>query len=207
MEWREYDGYVIVHAIPINGKEMLLGVHMEKGQQLATWEYREEEYLWAHYFSDQVKAIEDLCKRTLEEIELMKNKGSYRDSPYSFTGFIWNGRNSAVIEFPSNELQDILEGIGIREAADKVYLNDTYKIHLEPERDKFADALIHVLKDGDSLYTVNEVAKVAYHSDYRVYMLLENGLKHGKYHSAEELLKDVEAYKQEIKQTSKEAKR
>lgn len=207
MEWREYDGYLIVHAIPVNGKEMVLGVHLEKGSQFATWEYHEEEYLWAHYFTDQVKATQDLCKRTLEEIKLMENRDMDRESTYGFTGFLKNGNNRGVIDFPTNELQDILGSIGIMEDAGSVLLNGPYHVELEPGRDKFADALIHVMGENVSLRTVNEVAKAAYHSDYRIYFMLEEKLKYGQYHSAEELLADVEERRQQIKKTSPEKAR
>lgn len=207
MDWKMHDGYLITAILPVNGKEMMFGVHQEKGSHFATWEHRGEEYLWAHYFTDMTKAMEDLCKRTLQEIEFMREKGMYREATHSFTGFIKNDRNRAVIEFPTNELQDILESIGIMEGAGAVCLNGKYPIELEPERDKFADALIHVLVQGDSLHTVNELAKAAYHSDYRVYLMLEENLKQGVYHSVEQLFKDVKECKEHIRQASKEPKR
>ncbi len=207
MDWKMHDGYWITAVLPVNGKEMMFGVHQEKGSHFATWEHRGEEFLWAHYFTDMTKAIEDLCKRTLHEIEFMRKKGADLESVNSFTGFIKNDRNRAVIEFPTNELQDILESIGIMEGAGAVCLSGQYPIELEPARDKFADALIHVLGSCDSLHTVNELAKAAYHSDYRVYLMLEENLKQGVYHSPEQLFKDVEEKKEQIRQASKGKKR
>lgn len=207
MDWKEHDGYVIVNEIPVYGKVMMLGVHQKEGRQFVTWEHREQQYMWAHYFTDHIKATEDMCRRALQEIEYIRNKEMYRETHYSFTGFIKNGRNATAIEFPTNELQDILGSIGILDSAGVVCLNGQYTVKLEPERDKFADALIHVLRETDSLHTVNELAKAAYHSDYRVYLMLEENLKQGKYHTTDQLFQDVEDCKEHIRQTSKEHRR
>lgn len=120
-----------------------------------------------------------------------------------FTGFIKNGRNGAAVDFPSREpLDDILYCIGIAEGAAEVRLDGPYTVELDSGADKYADALIHLLKGEDSLYTVNELAEAAYDSDYRACLMLEEKLNKGAYHTAEQFIKDAGKYKEQISRTS-----
>lgn len=196
-----YEKYIIAHSLPANGKQMQLGVHSEDGS-IATWEVCNGEHLWTHYFTDTEEATKDLCDRTLREINLSrsKNMGQYMESDYSITAIVKNEGNSAVIEFPTNELSDIWGSIGITEPPDRVCLGGSYNIGITPGTSKMAEALNRIFRKGDSLRLVNEVARAVYHADYRVYGMVEEKLKYGQFQTAGEILKEAASLSEKIKQ-------
>ena len=155
--------YRITNILPTSGSSIAMGVHSEKDRQFATWEVRNGEYLWAHYFKNQQEAVKDLCSRTLREISRIQDKVR-EENDYTVTVIIRNGKNSAVIEFPTNELQDVLGSIGITEPADKVCIGGAYPIEITPGAGKMEDALNHIFQKGDSLHLVNETARSVYHA-------------------------------------------
>ena len=199
-----YEKYIIAHSLPVNGKQMQLGVHLEDGS-LATWEVCNGEHLWAHYFTDTEDATKDLCDRTLREINLSrsKNMGQYMEGDYTITAIVKNERNSAVIEFPTNELSDILGSIGITEPPDRVCLGGPYYIDITPGASKMAEALNRIFRKGDSLQLINEAARAVYHADYRVYGMVEEKLKYGQFQAAGQILKEASSLVEKIKQQEK----
>lgn len=207
MEMRMHDKYIITNTLPVNGKQMVLGVHSEEGRKLATWEVCNDEFLWAHYFTNQQDAVKDLCERTLQEISLMNRRDKRVENDYTVTAIVKNGNDTAVIEFPTRELPDILGSIGIREPADKVCLGGQYYIEITPGSGKMADALNHIFQKGDSLHLVNEVARAVYHADFRVYDMVEEKLKYGQFPSAEQLLNEAGKLAEQIKKQDKKTVR
>lgn len=201
-----HDKYIITDIFPVGRIQTAMGVHSEK-RQFATWEVKDGEYLWAHYFTDQQEAIKDLCSRTLREMN-NRQKGIMReDNDYTVTAIVKNGKDTAVIEFPTNELADILGSIGIREPVDKVCIGGKYAVEITPGSGKMADALNHIFKKGDSLHLVNETARSVYHADYFVYDMVEEKLKYGEFSSAEELKKAADTMAEKLKKKNKKSAR
>ncbi len=199
MKLNMHDKYIIMDVLPVNGKQMVLGVHSEVGKKFATWEVCNDEFLWAHYFSSQQDAIKDLCERTLQEMSLMNRRDKGIESDYTITAIVKNGNDTAVIEFPTRELTDVLGSIGITESADRVCIGGPYYVEITPGSDKMADALNHIFQIGDSLSLVNEVAKAVYHADFLVYGMVEEKLKYGQFSSAEQLLDEAGKLAEKIK--------
>ena len=198
--------YRITNILPTSGSSIAMGVHSEKDRQFATWEVRNGEYLWAHYFNNQQEAVKDLCSRTLREISRIQDMVR-EENDYTVTVIIRNEKNSAVIEFPTNELADILGSIGIREPADKVCIGGAYPIEITPGAGKMEDALNHIFRKGDSLHLVNETARAVYHADYFVYDMVEEKLKYGEFSSAEELKKAADTMAEKLKKQKKKSAR
>ena len=198
--------YRIINILPTSGSSIAMGVHSENGRQFATWEVRNGEYLWAHYFKNQQEAVKDLCNRTLREISRIQDM-IREENDYTVTVIIRNGKNSAVIEFPTNELQDVLGSIGIIEPADKVCIGGAYPIEITPGAGKMEDALNHIFQKGDSLHLVNETARSVYHADYFVYDMVEEKLKYGEFSSAEELKKAADTMAEKIKKQKRKSGR
>jgi len=75
-------GYVITDRLTVGNAEFVIG-HSEKAPaQFVTWKCRrdEKEYFWGHYMGDRLAAVEDLCKRALEEIEYLRSLQPQRDT-------------------------------------------------------------------------------------------------------------------------------
>lgn len=203
MRLEMHDKYIITNILPVNGKMMVFGVHSEIGSRFATWEVRNDEFLWAHYFTKQQEAVKDLCERTLQEMSLMNRRNKHVENDYTVTAIVKNGNDTAVIEFPTNELPDILGSIGIREPADRVCIGGAYDIEITHGFGKMADALNHIFQKGDSLHLVNEVARAVYHADYFVYDAIEDKLKYGQFSSAEQLLGEARELAEQMKKQDK----
>jgi hypothetical protein len=75
-------GYVITDRLAVGNAEFVIG-HNEKAlMQFVTWKCRkgEKAYFWGHYLGDRLAAVEDLCKRALEEIENLRSLQPQRDT-------------------------------------------------------------------------------------------------------------------------------
>lgn len=75
-------GYVITDRLAVGNAEFVIG-HSEKAPaQFVTWKCRkgEKDYFWGHYLGDRLAAVEDLCKRALEEIEYLRSLQPQRDT-------------------------------------------------------------------------------------------------------------------------------
>ena len=67
-------GYVITDRLAVGNAEFVIGHNEKASTQFVTWKCRknEKDYFWGHYLSDGLTALEDLCKRALEEIHHLK---------------------------------------------------------------------------------------------------------------------------------------
>lgn len=75
-------GYVITDRLAVGNAEFVIGHNEKASTQFVTWKCRKDEksYFWGHYLGDRLAAVEDLCKRTLEEIEYLRSLQSQRDT-------------------------------------------------------------------------------------------------------------------------------
>lgn len=75
MSERVNQGYRIIAAIPVGEAEFVLGVHERCPQQYVTWKCSDgTDYYWGHYYSDRLKATDDLCKRALAEVRCLERE-------------------------------------------------------------------------------------------------------------------------------------
>jgi len=67
-------GYVITDRLTVGNAEFVIGQRDTAPAQFVTWKCKkgEKDYFWGHYLGDRLTAVEDLCKRTLEEIEYLR---------------------------------------------------------------------------------------------------------------------------------------
>ncbi len=74
METEINAGYEITERIKVGESEFVLGELKKDFQQFVTWKCSagEKDYYWGHYFDDRLTALEDLCNRTLEEVQAIK---------------------------------------------------------------------------------------------------------------------------------------
>ena len=119
-------GFVITNAIPVGNKEIVLGVNMKNPQSFVTWQCKDgTDYYWGHYTDDLIKATRDLCQRVIGEVdylELAEQERREVESGYILTATVKHEGNSAIIQFPTKELEDILGSIGISLPPERVYL-------------------------------------------------------------------------------------
>ncbi len=203
-DMRTNEGFVITNAIPVGNKEIVLGVNMKNPQSFVTWECKDgTDYYWGHYTDSLLKATKDLCQRVMGEIEYLELDGQERnpEGGYILTATVRHEGNSAVIQFPTKELGDILESIGITLPPERVYLggHTDIEVHLRHNGNPMTDAMVHLFHDKNSLRMVNEVAKAVFHSDWRVYERVEGKLKTGFYADAGNLLRDAMDYAKYLK--------
>lgn len=50
--------------------------------RFVTWKCRkgEKDYFWGHYLSDRLAAVEDLCKRAIDEVEYLRTLQPQKDT-------------------------------------------------------------------------------------------------------------------------------
>jgi hypothetical protein len=75
-------GYVITDRLAVGNAEFVIGHSEQAPAQFVTWKCRKGEkgYFWGHYLGDRLAAVEDLCKRALEEIECLRSLQPQRDT-------------------------------------------------------------------------------------------------------------------------------
>ena len=209
-------GFVITNSISVGNAEFVLGVNMKIPDNFVTWKCSGgSDYYWGHYTDSLLKATKDLCFRVLEEVQYLEQRQEREtvrrtpDNNYILTGIVEYDGNSAVIEFPTQELCEIIGSIGITVPPERVYLGgySDIKVQLKHDGNKAADGLIRLLKDDNSIRMVNEVAKAVFQSDYRVYERVEKNLENDRYQSAEDLLRDVAGYTKYINDISANRKK
>lgn len=68
-------GYIVTDRLTVGNVEFVIGQREEAPANFVTWKCRkgEKEYFWDHYMNDRLTALEDLCKRALEEIHYVRN--------------------------------------------------------------------------------------------------------------------------------------
>lgn len=75
MEKRTNQGYEIIQSMEVGNAEFVLGVHQTAPEQFVTWKCSQKsDYYWGHYTNSLLKAMRDLCERTLEEITYLEQK-------------------------------------------------------------------------------------------------------------------------------------
>ncbi len=67
-------GYTITDRLTVGNSEFIIGQRDTAPAQFVTWKCikGEKDYFWGHYLGDRLAAVEDLCKRALEEIEYLR---------------------------------------------------------------------------------------------------------------------------------------
>lgn len=208
-------GFEIINSIPVGNAEFVLGVNMKNPNSFVTWECKNKtDYFWGHYTDSLLKATKDMCQRAMDEVQYLEQReaGAVRrnpDSGYFFTATVKYRDSSAVIQFPAQELADVLGSIGITQPPERVYLGgySDVEVHLQHNENKAADALVRLFKGDNSLRMVNEVAKAVFHSDYRVYERVEKNLRDDCYKSVEDVLRDAVDYGKYLKDISQSRKK
>lgn len=204
-DMRTNAGFVITNSIPIGNKEFVLGVNMKNPQSFVTWECKDgTDYYWGHYTDSLLKATRDLCQRAIGEVdylELAEQERKEVESRYILVATVKHEGNSAVIQFPTKELGDILGSIGITLPPERVYLggHTDIEIHFQHTGNPMTEAMVHLFSDKNSLRMVNEVTKAVFHSDWRVYERVEEKLKMDFYVDVENLLRDAVDYSKYLK--------
>lgn len=210
-DMRTNAGFVITNAIPVGNKEIVLGVNMKNAQSFVTWECKEgTDYYWGHYTDNLLKATRDLCQRVMGEVDYLELDEHERnpESGYILIATVKHEGNSAVIQFPTKELGDILESIGITLPPERVYLggHTDIEVHLQLNGNPMIEAMVHLFSDKNSLRMVNEVTKAVFHSDWRVYERVEEKLKMDFYVDVENLLRDAVDYSKYLKDKQRDSR-
>ena len=67
-------GYTITDRLAVGEYEFVIG-ERDTPAEFVTWKCRkgEKDYFWGHYLSNRLSAIEDLCKRAIEEVEHLRS--------------------------------------------------------------------------------------------------------------------------------------
>jgi len=68
-------GYTITDRLTVGNSEFVIGQRDTDLAPFVTWQCRkgEKDYFWGHYLSDRLAALEDLCKRALDEVEYLRS--------------------------------------------------------------------------------------------------------------------------------------
>jgi len=65
--------YVITDRLSVGDYEFVIGEREAGPTRFVTWKCRkgEKDYFWGHYLNDRLAAVEDLCKRAIDEVEYL----------------------------------------------------------------------------------------------------------------------------------------
>lgn len=204
------EGFMITQSIPVGNTEFVLGVNMKNPDSFVTWQCSNKtDYYWGHYTGSLLKATKDLCGRVMEEVEYqmeLAERRRFMDSEYFFLAKVTNGENSAIVEFPTNELSSIIGSIGLAITPDCFYLNGytDAKVEFIPTGNPVADGLAKLFEPKHTLLMVNEMAKAVFHADWRVYARVEEKVKAGEYKAAREAYRDAVDYSKYLKDMEKD---
>lgn len=74
-------GYAITDRLSVGEFEFVIGQREAGPTRFVTWKCRkgEKDYFWGHYLSDRLAAIEDLCKRAIDEVEYLRTLQPQKD--------------------------------------------------------------------------------------------------------------------------------
>ena len=214
-EIRRNAGYCITNAIRVNNMEYVLGFNRDAPSQYATWQCRwKDNYLWGHYMNSEVEAVKDLCGRVIEEIQYLeeietKHYGISREQNESMFAMVEYKEGAAMIQFPTLQIGAVLGSIGLRLTSKEIYTggNPDIKVRMIHDGGRVPEALIRLAGEKTSLYTLNEMAKAIYHTDWYVSGKVEENLSKDVYDSPEALLEDAEKYKEKVKAHEKKMKK
>jgi hypothetical protein len=75
MERETNVGYVITDRLTIGDFEYVIGQSEKAPDKFVIWKCKRgvAGYFWGHYMNDRLSAIEDLCKRAMEEVRFLKS--------------------------------------------------------------------------------------------------------------------------------------
>lgn len=197
MNERTNAGYRIIDSIHVGTKEFVLGVNQKIENMYVTWQCANgTDYFWGHYTDSREKAEKDLQTRAAEERRYLADyqnpPGDVEDKNHLFAIVSYEG-SSALIQFPTRELTDILGSIGITAPPEQVYLGGTrYTVSLKYNiQDPVATGVAALFTENNSLRMVNEVTRAVFNADYRVYDHVRDALKENKYGDVEDVLRDA----------------
>lgn len=69
MDYKKNAGYIIVNEFTVGETTIVLGVHGELPNRFVTWESKDNDYFWGHYFTDLIAAEKDFLTRGLERVK------------------------------------------------------------------------------------------------------------------------------------------
>ena len=69
MDFKKNVGYIIVNEFTVGETRIVLGVHENLPNRFVTWECKDDDYFWGHYFSDILAAEKDFLMRGLEKVK------------------------------------------------------------------------------------------------------------------------------------------
>ncbi|MHB1314583.1 MAG: hypothetical protein ACYCX2_03765 [Christensenellales bacterium] len=75
-------GYTITDRLAVGNYEFVIGQSNTVPGKYVTWKCKkgEKDYFWGHYLRDRLSAIEDLCRRAIEEVELLRTFQPTKDT-------------------------------------------------------------------------------------------------------------------------------
>ena len=79
-------GYTITDRLIVGSGMFVLGECENASAKFVTWKCKQDDtgkktYIWGHYCNDRLTAIEDLCRRALEEIQYLGTFRQEKDTP------------------------------------------------------------------------------------------------------------------------------
>jgi hypothetical protein len=82
MEQEINAGYTITDRLVVGNYEFVIGQSNTAPGKYVTWKCKkgEKDYFWGHYLGDRLSAIEDLCRRGIEEVELLRSFQPQKDT-------------------------------------------------------------------------------------------------------------------------------
>lgn len=82
MEKETNAGYTITDRLTVGNAEFVIGERQEAPAKFVTWKCKkgEKDYYWGHYCNDRLPALEDLCKRALEEVHFLRSLRQEKDA-------------------------------------------------------------------------------------------------------------------------------
>lgn len=82
MEKENNAGYTITDRLTVGNVEFVIGQNDDAPAKFVTWKCKkgETDYYWGHYCSDRLTALEDLCKRALDEIQYLRSIQQVKDT-------------------------------------------------------------------------------------------------------------------------------
>jgi hypothetical protein len=72
MDIKTNAGYILTDTVTVGESNFVLGVHGTAPSQFVTWQCKDDDYFWGHYFSDRLTAVKDLCQRALDEAKYLE---------------------------------------------------------------------------------------------------------------------------------------
>lgn len=69
MDQRKNAGYIITQSIKIGEIEIVFGKNDTRfGTEYVTWLYKNNSYIWGHYYNNEITALKDFLGRAQDEL-------------------------------------------------------------------------------------------------------------------------------------------